>query len=272
MADTAHNQTNPVSSGKRFSLSIAGHPQCYLPKPASIRALHIGKNGFEIGVVENYITARGYGFIESPDGNVFFHASGFRTPRIDYDEQQTPPQPKIGLIAMLLPKDKSNPPRHEDKLVPVPPIPKGTELIYELGLRNGKPQAKRWCIKQAYDQIIAEADMRHEEEWLRWTALPMYKLAVHRRRYGGWRADNVAKKMVRDEVIDIQVLFEGTNLEFLQSWFSTCKDYYHIGPDLWLTLSHRDYDQRTKRYGEWQPCPTEVMEEFLSLPTSTITM
>jgi hypothetical protein len=147
--------------------------------------------------------------------------------------------------------------------IPVPPLPKQTVILFELGKRQGKELASLWCLRDVYVPLQHELDANYQAAMIAWQREAIYKLVLYRRVYGQYRADNLRKKMVRQEHIHTSILFEGTNTNFLQAWFRDCRDSYQLGPDLWLELHYREWEENLNQHGEWHTCEDALMHDFL---------
>jgi hypothetical protein len=227
----------------------------------------------EIGEVEFYHNKKGYGFFDSPHGKLFFHVSGFRTPQVRLNSSYSSPVNEIYLAPLRnvrvdgsqhTPVSSGNCGNGDADRVPVPPLPKGTGVMYKHGTRNGKAQASLWCLKQPYDVLVNELDAQHQQNLIMWRKSCIYWLQVHIRTYGQYHADNIQKKMVRDENICVTTLFEGTNTRFLQKWFKAYSEQHILDRDHWITLNTKEWNEDTDGYGDWVECPHEMMMDFLA--------
>lgn len=219
-----------------------------------------------IGEVDVYYETRGYGFLQSAEGRLFFHCSAFRQPRLWDNPAHSPPKPEIQLVALHhKPSEEDRKKNGQQKAgkIAIPPLPKQTALLFEAGKRHGKDQANIWCLRDVYVPLQHELDARYQSELLSWQRAAIYKLVLHRRVYGEYRADNQLKKMVRSETVRDSILFEGTNTSFLQTWFRSCRKDYPLSHDLWLTLHYREWDEQSNQHRDWQTCPDEMMHDFL---------
>lgn len=220
-----------------------------------------------LGEIDTFYEDRGYGFLESCEGRIFFHVSGFRQPRLFDNPKYSPPKPEIQLVDLheKLPADKKKKGQKPDP-IPVPPLPKQTVVLFELGKRQGKELASIWCLRDVYVPLQHELALKYEEAIIKWQREAIFKLTLHTRHYGQFRADNALKKMVRTSQVQESVLFEGTNTNFLQMWFRDCRDSYNVAPlnpDCWMELHYKEWDEASNTHGPWQKCPTEMMHDFL---------
>lgn len=217
-----------------------------------------------MGEIDTFYEERGYGFLESQEGRIFFHVSGFRQPRLFENPKYSPPRPEIQLVDLheKLPAEKKKR-GLKPELIPVPHLPKSTVVLFELGKRQGKELACIWCLRDVYVPLQHELELKYEEAIIKWQRDAIFKLTLHTRKYGQFRADNALKKMVRDSEVQVTRLFEGTNTTFLQAWFRDCRDSFQLSADCWMELTYREWDESHNQHGPWQRCPDEMMHDFL---------
>jgi len=217
-----------------------------------------------MGEIDTFYEDRGYGFLESQEGRIFFHVSGFRQPRLWENPKYSPPKPEIQLVDLhaKLSTERKKSGQKADR-IPIPHLPKQTVVLFELGQRHNRPQACLWCLRDVYVPLQHELEAQYESRLYKWQREAIYRLTLHRRTYGPHRADNFLKQMVRTVDVQMNTLFEGTNTEFLQSWFRDCRDSYTLTTDCWLELHYREWDESSNAHGDWLECPSEMMHDFL---------
>lgn len=217
-----------------------------------------------MGEIDTFYEDRGYGFLEAPEGRIFFHVSGFRQPRLWENPKYSPPKPEIQLVDLhtKLSTEKRRKGEKPER-IPVPPLPKQTVVLFEMGQRHNRPQACLWCLRDVFIPLLHELEAQYEAALYTWRREAIYKLTLHKRSYGQYKANNELKRMVREEHVHVSTLFEGTNTNFLQSWFQDCRDSYRLNGDCWIELHYREWDDRQNQHGEWQQCPSEMMHDFL---------
>ncbi len=234
----------------------------------------------EIGEVANFFPEKGFGFIEFAHGRAFFHVSGFRIPRM------MPDITRSGLPIQRLELVKSKPVKAEVKpgdndsqdqkacRIPHPPIHGGLGLMFEVITKpDGKKQAVAWCLQEMYQGLKLSLEARYDQELAAHDQLGRYRLEFcERRQVGTYRANNDSKRMVPETQTIRTTLFDGTNIEFLKSWFATCIEDYRLSPrdaeladrERWLELQFQvagcpnPSDPTT-----WEACDAETMHDFL---------
>ena len=245
-----------------------------VPAPPKV----IERDDLQIGQVLNYFDNRGFGFLETPDGQLFFHASGFRIPRMA-EVSRPHPQGKVREIhlAYARPRNKDNrngQPSGEkikSEPIPLPDLTPGLPIMFLPGERDGKKQATQWILQEMYIGLRDQLTGQYEEELQSFERLCRYRLDYCELKptgdfhfIGAGTGQIACKKQPRRTL-----LFEGTNTDFLSSWFKNCRDSYPLSTmadgtkERWLELYYQEWDGNTRSYVSWKQAEDEVMHEFL---------
>jgi cold shock CspA family protein len=271
----------PHSTRNRFTMSSLNSTQPLVqPQPSLQPKSHglwdiapppkvIEIKELDRGQVDTFFAEKGYGFMETAGGRLFFHASGFRVPRMVPVKKNGAYTQEIQL-AQVRPKPKDVEAAKNSGPIPLPEIQNGMCLMFIAGLRNDRKQALTWCLQEMYEELLAQLTARYVEEFSSWRQLGRYKLELcERRSLGTMRADNRMKGFVPETRIVRTNLFEGTNVDYLKHWFRGCRDSYRLPPagnpsqERWIELYFQVYDQGAASYGDWQLCDASTMNDFL---------
>lgn len=234
--------------------------------PPQIVEMH----NLDIGQVDNFLSDKGFGFMDTADGRLFFHASGFRVPRMVPGRIAQTGLPCLEIqLAQVRPKEKPaspDSPPIKSCHIPIPVINSKMGLMFIAGVRNGRRQALAWCLQDMYEALKSELTARYTEQYESWRKLGRYKLELCERRVTLVGPATVATSQSDTVVrIDRTQLFEGTNIDYLVSWFRGCREAYSRDrlADRWIELHFQVFDDETQTYGHWQVCDPATMHDFL---------
>lgn len=234
------------------------------PPPLIVEA-----EAYEIGEVDNYLPGRGFGFIEYAGGSLFFHAAGFRMPRMmpTYRNNVLCSEIQLALIRTRQEdeeKQRRKAAGEKATQIPLPPIHKGLGMMFQIGdSKNGK-QATRWCIQEDYNNLLDQNRHRYEQEYANWKRLGRYKLELcELRQLGTYRANNHTKSYIPEVQAVRTTLFEGTNTDFLKEWFKSCVADYKLCDTRYVELQFQVHVEESNTYTAWEACDQETMHDFL---------
>jgi hypothetical protein len=279
-------------SRKRFSimlesksLSDSSHGLWDVQPPPHVVEMH----SLDIGQVVTFFEEKGYGFMDTADGRLFFHASGFRVPRMVPSREGGLPCQELQL-AQVRPREKptGNQPaesngsangnaatvstegRRKATHIPLPIITPQMGVMFHAGERNGRRQALTWCLQDMYEALKAELTSRYTEELRSWKQLGRYKLEFcELRQTGNSRANNGLKAFVPETKVVRTELFQGSNVDYLKDWFKGCRDSYRLSsgnvenPERWIELFFQVFDDTKQDYSPWERCDSGTMHDFL---------
>lgn len=229
------------------------------PKPPR---LELYQRELELGEVVHFKPDKGFGHIDTQDGHLFFHVSGYRVPSVhEYKDDSRPGLNGAGMTRHILqlerlPKVTDEQAGQAGMQVPrlcVPPIASGDAILFLSGLRTGpgnevKKLAQFWTMQKPYQQFLSEQQSLHEEMLEQWVRLAKYRLTL----------------VVTCEAQTYKsTLFEGTETSMLKDWYQHFRDLLNLNEHRTIVLACSEYDESLGSHGPYVDQEPEVTEEWL---------
>lgn len=256
--------TNYVSGSNLVVLGPLPSGLSDAPKPPR---LELYQRELELGEVVHFKQERGFGHIDTENGHIFFHISGYRVPSIHEYELNGQRRHILQLekLPKVLPTDST---RFPATILTNPTVAAGDSLLFLSGIKSmpdgtNKRQAQIWTLQGPYQEFVSQQQLLHAEELDNWARLAKYRLQLFVDMQDGEYYDTVTRDMRPRLVRYESILFEGTETSMLRDWYQHFKEMLGLNEHRKVVLSCSEYDEAIGNHGPFMACEQEVMEDFL---------
>ena len=254
--------TNYVSGSNLIVLGPLPSGLSDAPKPPR---LELYQRELELGEVVHFKQERGFGHIDTENGHIFFHISGYRVPSVHEYELNGQRRHILQLekLPKTVPTDTTRFPSH---ILTNPTVSAGDSLLFLSGIKSmpdgsNKRQAQIWTLQEPYQEFVAQQQALHAEELNNWARLAKYRLQLIVDVWDGHYIEDGIEKPRGSQYNS--TLFEGTETSMLRDWYQHFKDMLGLNELRRVVLSCSEYDEAKGNHGPFVACEQEVMEDFL---------
>lgn len=231
------------------------------------------QNCIREATIKNFFPDRGFGFLNTQDGDLFFHAASYREPR--FSKRDGVYRIEWKQLRSDRKHRSTQPSNPKQDRTPLPVFQIGERVLYQAHVTQGKrDRANLWCLESMYNSA--------EQDWVKDNVqtiqainrLPHYQLRL----WVKYTEADVVHTLYR-------TLFEGNNLKVLQGWYAKNEaslrrlEASEFAERAGFVLSHRfpvesprsdNGKIEVSHWTDWEALPSKVLHDFLSMPLEAI--